>query len=53
MTCLSPQELPNDALLIVTKIEAEGLRRQLRRDGFQNVVTYEEMEERMFMVPVI
>ena len=52
MTCLSPQEIPNDALLIVTKIEAEGLRRQLRRDGFQNVVTYEEMEERMFMVPV-
>lgn len=52
MTCLSPQEIPNDALLIVTKVEAEGLRRQLRRDGFQNVVTYEEMEERMFRVPV-
>lgn len=53
LTCLSPQEIPQDALLIVTKVEAEGLRRQLRRDGFQNVITYEEMEERLLMVPVI
>ena len=46
--CISPDEIPKDSLIIVTKDNPEELVELLKNQGFKKVMSYEEMASEIF-----